>query len=483
MRPALGGRPGAEFFRMEASSSGRAATLALTLIAVVAIPGCNTSRALPTQPLASEAVSPARSRPIRHVILMIQENRSFDDFFATFPGADGATSGKLRNRTVRLHEASLLERCDLGHGRESFRGDYDNGKMDGFYAEIGTKSCPGQANLRPYQYVHPKQIAPYWDIAREWVLADHMFSTQGSGSFTAHQDLIRGGTTIDEARTETLVDFPTHEPWGCNAPAGTVTSYLTEIHNELKYELHKGPFPCTKDFPSSGAYYATLRDLLDAKNVSWKYYVPALDGLGGLWNAFDVIASVRYGPEWKKNISSPETSIFLDISDGTLPAMSWVIPDLKNSDHPTSGSDTGPSWIATVVNAIGESSYWDSTAIIVVWDDWGGFYDHEPPPFFDHFGGLGFRVPMLIVSPYARETSSSQPGYISHTQYEFGSILKFIERTWGLGSLGTTDARAKSIVDSFDFAQKPRAFVQIPTNYSRAFFEYQRPSRLPVDTE
>ena len=140
-----------------------------------------------------------------------------------------------------------------------------------------------------------------------------------------------------------------------------------------------------------------------------------------------MIYPVRYGSEWQTNISSPETNIFSDISNGRLAAMSWVIPDLENSDHPSSGTDTGPSWVASVVNAIGESSYWPTTAIVVVWDDWGGFYDHEPPPFIDNWGGLGFRVPMLILSPYARETSSSQPGYISHTQYEFGSILKFVE--------------------------------------------------------
>ena len=134
---------------------------------------------------------------------------------------------------------------------------------------------------------------------------------------------------------------------------------------------------------------------------------------------------------------------------------------------PETAQTTGPSWVASVVNAIGESSYWDSTAIVIVWDDWGGFYDHEPPPFFDRWGGLGFRVPMIVVSPYARAGTSSQ-SYITHTQYEFGSILKFIESVWGLGQLGTTDTRANSIVDSFDFSQQPRAFVPIRIEVTRA---------------
>lgn len=137
--------------------------------------------------------------------------------------------------------------------------------------------------------------------------------------------------------------------------------------------------------------------------ISWKYYVPTLSPYraGALWNAFLVIASV-YGnkTEWGEHISSPETNIFKDISSDKLPAMSWVIPDGKNSDHPAYNSDTGPAWVASVVNAIGKSSYWNSTAIVIVWDDWGGFYDPIAPPKLDDQGGPGFRVPMIVVSPY-----------------------------------------------------------------------------------
>jgi len=173
----------------------------------------------------------------------------------------------------------------------------------------------------------------------------------------------------------------------------------------------------------------------------------------------------------------------VDISNEALPAVSWIVPDRQNSDHPGAGSDTGPSWVASIVNAVGQSSYWSSTAIVVVWDDWGGFYDHVPPPFQDDWGGLGFRVPMLVVSPYAKQGQSSQGGYISHTQYEFGSILKFVEDNFGLGRLGTTDVRANSIADCFDFLQKPRPFKRIPAQYSRRYFEMQRPSYEPVDEE
>jgi phospholipase C len=425
---------------------------------------------------------------IKHVIIIVQENRSFDNLFATFPGADGTRWGHMEGRgPIKLREAGLTEKCDFGHSYKGFLKDYDGGKMNGFNLEGGSKQCPGPAGTGPYQYVNPSQITPYWFMAQQYVLADHTFQTQGSGSFSAHQDLIRGATTIDQAQRKSLVDYPTGRPWGCdNKASGTKTSLLVWTGSQIKYEYLDGPFPCTSKFPGSGSYYTTVRDLLDAKSITWKYYSPPVYGSGGYWNAFDMIAAVRYGPEWGTNVTtkSPfEKQIFTDISNGTLPQVSWVIPDAGNSDHP-GNNDSGPSWVASVVNAIGESSYWDSCAIIVTWDDWGGFYDHVAPPKpFDHWGGLGFRVPMLIVSPYARQTSKSQPGYISHTQYEFGSILKFVEDIWGLGRLGTTDRRANSIVDSFDFMQPPRNFQKIPSSHSQEYFLRQPPSYRPVDTE
>ncbi len=414
---------------------------------------------------------------ISHIVVVIQENRSFDDLFATFPGADGATQGLLKGSSgdvyVPLKEVDLAERCDFGHGYRGFLKNYDGGKMDGF-GLTGNK-CGGD-HLAAYQYVNPQQIAPYWILAQQYVLADHMFQTQGSGSFTAHQDLIAGGTTINPDRTITLVDYPTASPWGCDAPPGTRTTKLRWGNSHLWFRFQKGPFPCLT--------YPTLRDLLDAKSVSWKYYSPPVaGGTGAIWNAFDAIEAVRYSNEWGSNVTNSDTQIFTDISRGRLPAVSWVIPDRENSDHPSSPGDAGPSWVASIVNAVGESPYWANTAIIIVWDDWGGFYDHVPPPFLDHFGGLGFRVPMIVVSAYApRGISSSY--YVSHTQYEFGSILKFIENTFELGRLHTTDARATSIEeDCFDFSSPPRVFQQIPSSYSESYFLRQRPSYEAVDDE
>lgn len=442
----------------------KAVTWVIGAIAVTSfVSGCG--KAVPSVVYENSPVSGTAhgGKYYQHIVLMIQENRTFDNLFATFPGADGTTVGRTHDGgTLRLRKIDLESNIFPNNGHRPFLEDVDGGKMDGF-DRVWIGALPG---TYVYAYVDPAQLQPYWSLAKRYVLADHMFQTEGSGSFTAHQNLIAGGTPISATRR--LIDFPTGKPWGCDAPAGTVTSLITPAGRELQ---NQGPFPCFS--------YPTLRDLLDAKQLSWKYYVPPLDqGLSGAyWNAFDAIRAVRYGSEWHTNESIPEQNIFHDISDRTLPAMSWVIPDNENSDHPGTGSDTGPSWVAAVVNAIGRSPYWKSTAIIIVWDDWGGWYDHVPPPKMD-YGGLGLRVPMIVVAPYAK------CGYVSHAQYEFGSIVRFIEDNWGLSRLGTTDVRAASFAnDFFDFKRPARAFVPIAAKYSKAYFERQKPSGKPVDDE
>jgi phospholipase C len=404
--------------------------------------------ALPPALLRQAALSPARpdagsESKIKHVVIVIQENRSFNNLFATFPGADGTTHGKMSDgKTVKLTESDLYDPKLYENSHEAFVVDYARGKMDGWNSVyVNLVECPKCA----YEYVNPDQIQPYWTMAKEYVLADHMFPSESSGDFSSHQDLIRGDSAINAH--ESLIDFPTHGPWGCDAQTGTTTPLLTKS----KRYINDGPFPCMT--------YKTLHDLLDAKKVSWKYYAPPLftGGLAGAYyNAFDAIHAVRHGPDWSKNISMPETNLFKDISKGALAGVSWVVPNDANSDHAGFGkTDTGPSWVARVVNAVGKSKYWDSTAVIVVWDDWGGWYDNVAPPQLD-YAGLGFRVPMIVISPYAKA------GYVSHTQYEFGSIIRFVEDVWDLGRLGTTDTRSTSIGDVFDYSQKPLKFTPIP---------------------
>jgi phospholipase C len=402
-------------------------------------------------------------RPIQHVIVLIQENRSFDNLFATYPGADGGKSGVSSNGTTVKLVSGVLNSQGAGHNHAAFLTEYDGGKMDGF-DRVRLTGSGKVAGTYLYRYVDPRQIVPYWTLAHRYALADHMFTTQSSGSFTAHQDLIAGATRINPR--ESIIDFPSKAPFGCDAPPHTVTSLIT---NDGRILRAQGPFPCFR--------YVTLRDRLDAAGVSWKYYVPAQSCCGGaIWNAFDAIEAVRRGTEWTSNVSMPETNVLTDAGASALPDVAWLVPSAGNSDHPGGSSDNGPAWVAQVVNAIGTSKLWSSSAIVVVWDDWGGFYDHVPPPQLDA-QGLGMRVPMLVISPYART------GFVSHTQYEFASILRFIEENWSLPPLHTTDVRATSIDDMFDFSRPPRAFVPIPAAKTRAFFLNEPRSNESVDEE
>ena len=420
--------------------------------------------------------------PIQHIVLLIQENRTFNNIFAQFPGATGTTTGlervkkggKWKQQSIPLTLVPLEDNKNLNHLYVSYLTAYDGGKMDAFNQIIFQVTGKPEKAL-PYQYVKQSDVQPYWDMATQYGLANAMFSTQGSGSFTAHQDLIRGGTSIGS--DVSLIDDPTaNAAWGCDSPAGTKTSLIT---TSLKFEKAVGPFPCTDHFPYSSYSYTTLADLFDSAGITWKYYVPAFkrNTSSALWNAFDVIASVRNGSEWGTNVNWPETNIFSDLTSGKLAQMSWVIPDSYNSDHPGYSSDTGPSWVTSVVNAVGQSSYWNSTAIIIVWDDWGGFYDSVAPPGQDNQGGPGFRVPMIVISPYVPANE------ISQTTYGFGSIIKYIEDTFKLSCIGTTDCSSASIVDMFNYNQSKRKFKAFNSKYSRTYFLHHKPSGMPVDTE
>jgi phospholipase C len=171
----------------------------------------------------------------------------------------------------------------------------------------------------------------------------------------------------------------------------------------------------------------------------------------------------------------PETNIFNDITLGQLPAVSWVVPTGSNSDHANNNSTAGPSWVGDLANAIGTSKYWNNTVIFVTWDDWGGWYDHVTPHIYNSYE-LGFRVPLIVISPYAKA------GYVSHVPHEFASILKFTEAQFALGSLGYTDARADDLSDCFNFAQSPLPYHVVPVRFSQAQI-MSRYRSAPPDSE
>ncbi len=435
--------------------------------ALVALAGCSSG----TTPAPGPAPS---TNSIRHVVIMVQENRSFDNIFAGFPGADTTMEGACKpapwckgSHIVKLHSVKLESSgtpyfgTDIDHSHHAFVVECDANasnvcQNDGFdLINFGESGQGFKAKLYPYAYVDRKESAAYWKLAKQYTLADELFFTETASSFIAHQAILSG--SVQYSQNAVLTDQPNNTPWGCDAPgphSGPGQFTWTPLLNSNGKYNSQGPFPCFTQ-------YGTLADLLDAKNVSWKFYVdsfengPNFDFSGAVWNGYDAIHKIRYGPDWHKNISIPNTSLFKDISGGTLPAVSWVIPTLFDSDHPASGCNGGPWWVTKVVNALGTSNYWKDTAIVLIWDDWGGWYDNAPPD-QTNYHQLGFRVPMIVISPF------SKPGNISNTHYDYGSILKFVEDTFNLGSLGTTDATAASMDDIFNFKQKPNAFVAAP---------------------
>ncbi|MGB8519943.1 MAG: alkaline phosphatase family protein [Candidatus Tumulicola sp.] len=425
-------------------------------------------------PTAVRATKTSQSAgKIQHVVIIIQENRSFDNIFAGFPGADAPLTGLRHNgKVVTLHQATLTQRpnVDIKHDYKHSQIEYDAGKMDGFDEDVWNDGQP--AKTYPYAYLSHKQVAPYWAMASQYTLADRMFPTVWGPSFTAHLDLIAGTTVVSRAplRIVSEIDYPYNQDnpnWTCAAQPPPPSYILVDAKGTIS-ETGGGPAPCFTQFH-------TMADTLDTAHVSWRYYAPALStGSGQLWSSFAAIKNIYNGPDWT-NVIAPETTVLKDIKNGKLPSVAWVVPNVNNSDHGGSGSDTGPSWVAAIVNGIGESAYWNSSAIVVLWDDWGGWYDDAPPPQLD-FMGLGFRVGCILISPYAKA------GTVSHTQYEYGSILKFVEQTFGAASLGYTDARATSLSDSFNFAQRPIVFKNIPAKYPPSYFLKQRsPGKVPDD--
>jgi phospholipase C len=464
-------------------------------ILVLWLAGCAGSAGGISEPQHAEnAVTRAGgSSPIQHVVIVIQENRTFDNMFHGFPGANTVNVGKSHGKTYTMQPIPLQWPYDLRHDHPQFLEDYDNGKDDGFDAEIvkfktgsgcsdylNHPSCwvisknPATKQM-PFSYVQQSDVQPYWTMAQEYALGDDAFASNDGPTFVAHQYLIAG-------ESGHAVEVPSTQPWGCNGPSSETVELLAygqasppEFSKATGHEI-PGPYPCFT--------YATIADTLDAAGVSWSYYVQGQQP-GANLSAFASIQKIYNGPDWK-NVKSPDTTIFSDISNGTLAQVSWVMPSGDNSDHPGPQSgDKGPDWVASIVNAIGQSQYWNSSAIIVMWDDWGGWYDHvHPPQYADPQTkareGLGFRVPLIIVSPYAKA------GYVSHNQHEVASTLHFIEQTFGLPFLGSgsgqtfADQRADAFDDMFNFTQAPIVFQPIPTNFGARYF-LTHPDNTPAD--
>ena len=410
---------------------------------------------------------------LQHVIIIFQENRSTDNLFQDpvliARGADIASSGlNSLGQTIPLTpidlgtKGTMPSNYDMDHSHKAFLAMYDGGKMDGadkVTPNCGTSPCPPNPGFR---YVLPADVAPYFQLAEQFTFGDRMFQTNRGPSFPAHQFII-SGTSAPTATSPlfmagNIAGGTATSAVGCIAPPSAYTQVLDPMGKSSNM------YPC--------AEHPALTDLLEAAGVNWRYYTPTA---GSLWTGPNGIqhicgpnlpppnATACTGADWNAHVvlgtDHTHPTLLQDIAAGTLAPVSWVMPNGTASDHAGMNDGSGPSWVASIVNAIGASPYWSNTAIIITWDDWGGWYDHVPPPQVINDGVswgsgylYGFRVPLIVVSPYAR------PGYISHVNHDFGSILNLVERVFDLPSLGYADARADDLSDCFDFTQAPISF-------------------------
>jgi phospholipase C len=365
---------------------------------------------------------------IQHFVFIIKENRTFDHYFGTFPGANGTSTATLSTgQVIPMMRAPDIIPRGLQHTWYLANLAVDYGRMDKF-------DFPSECNVNGdylcFTQMTQQDLPNYWAYASSFVLADEAFSSLRGVSFPNHLYTVaaQSGGVIDNP--------PTTSIWGCDAPAGTTAPAL----NSQGYLVNV--YPCLD--------FQTLADSLDNAGFSWSYYAPTSTQSGYQWSAFDAINHIRNTSLWTSHVF-PTTQFITDAMNGNLANVTWVTPGYNQSEHPNgpSGTCTGENWTVSLVNAVMQGPLWNSTAIIITWDDYGGFYDHFPPQTIDMYG-LGPRVPWIIVSPYAKT------GYISHTTYEFSSFLRLVEERFSLPALTERDANANDMLDSFDFTQSPR---------------------------
>jgi phospholipase C len=412
---------------------------------------------------APGAIVPGEN-PIEHVIFLVKENRTFDHYFGTYPGADGATEGGtlecsdagcVPGDTIPLKPAPYIQPHDITHGFSSGLYSINGGAMNGFNI-IGS----GQ-DLSGYVQHSRETLPSYWAYADRFTLADHFFTSMYGPTFPEHLYTVAAqsnGVVDNKSNADTPGSY-------CDDPQEFTQRFRDGLTKQDVKRIMKLEDEITREIPDQliriAQYWEETRtcfdikvlpDLLERNGISWKYYGNADQWMNGL----QAIRHVRFGPMWEK-VQSPET-ILQDLKDGELPEVSWLIPPEGNAnEHPGSGTNVciGENWTVQYVNAVMRSDFWPTTAIVIVWDDFGGFYDHVPPPHYDVMG-LGPRTPALIISPYTRHGDSRDGGSIDSTVYEFSSVLRFIEELHGLKPMTDRDAQADPLSGAFDFTREPR---------------------------
>jgi phospholipase C len=382
--------------------------------------------------------------PIKHIVFIIKENRTFDNYFARYPGADGATHGETSTgERVKLAPATDVLEPDLGHLFLDAVKAINGGRMNGFDLVTSGETLNGYTSFKR------EGIPNYWAYADNFVLGDRMFSSMYGPTFPEHLYTV----AAQAGRVVGNKDQTNIEGGYCDDPGETVFRYMRMNKQEREEVLRAVR---NVDLDGIVKYWEHVRacfdipvimDQLNQKNISWHYYAD-----NGSWmNALLAIKHMRFSKHWGRDIT-PEEQFIDDIENENLDRATWVVPGPGVNEHPGGPSVcVGENWTVDVVNRLMRSKYWKSTAIFLTWDDFGGFYDHVPPPQYDIMG-LGPRAPFLIISPWAKE------GYIDSTEYEFSSVLKFIETVYDLEPMTARDARASNMLNAFDFEQdtKPR---------------------------
>jgi phospholipase C len=381
----------------------------LVAFAFLGVLGVGFWRALPM--MSSHKVLASNSTPIQHVVYIMMENHTFDNFFGRFPGANGDNS--------LAHETDPLL-SDYNHGSSAAISYIDGGKMDGFEPHA------------MYQYTQ-SDIPNYWSYAQQFGLGDNFFSSYATSSTPNHIAMVAAQTGgIYETTPQT----------GCDSPQNDIVHAISSTGQQY------WTYPC--------ANIVSLPNLLNNAGLSWRYYADV-----PIWDA----------PRMLKPLHGSPTDVHVrqfitDVKSGNLANVSWLTPTGVSTDHPPSMLEPAQNFVTDEVNAIMNSSYWNSTAIFITWDDFGSLYDHVVPPQIDTLG-LGPRVPLIVISPYAKA------GYISHQQSEFSSFVKFAETNWGLPNLGHRDALTSisDLTDYFDFNQTPRSpYILKHVAYSPSLF-------------
>jgi phospholipase C len=413
------------------------AAIGALLLLMAACDASDSSRQTRDRPTDDAAQSPENS--IKHVVFIIKENRTFDHYFGKYPGADGAIRGEISTgETVPLTPAPDVMDHDLGHGFFDGLIGVNGGRMNGF-----DKVSNGHL-MMGYTQFNRESLPAYWSYADSFVLGDRMFSSMYGPTFPEHLYTVAaqaGRVTTNKVTRGNL------QPGGyCDDRAELVERFRKLVARERREviaaedavnldrvdDFWERVWPCFD--------FKVLPDVLSDEGISWRYY-----GNSGFYSALLAIRHIRFSKHWGTDVVANER-FMNDIRHERLAEVSWVLPGVGNDEHPGFGHSVckGENWTVRHVNAIMNSKYWPSTAIVITWDDFGGFYDHVPPPRYDIMG-LGPRVPLVVISPWAKQ------GYVDHTTYEFSSVLKFIETLHGLDPLTKRDRRADDMMGAFDF--------------------------------